>query len=194
MRRVPSSKAHWAVKFHPPSPSLRWNHSLVRALPRFIGTIAEWRRGRCQSPASRHWHQDRVDLHILYWLAKKVEETVPEAEASTLSPSLGSSRGPYPRSWILSLKRGTSSDLTVTLPIGTRSTSRRSSRTSAAAPLWSWNGFVDRKLWKLLALVLIWKLWPPMCSALFKMVFEDGFFHGDLHPGNLWYWMMVASG
>ena len=30
-----------------------------------------------------------------------------------------------------------------------------------------------------------YELAPRMLRALFKMVFRDGYFHGDLHPGNI---------
>ena len=43
-----------------------------------------------------------------------------------------------------------------------------------------------RRLPKRLVLASIWRLWPETASYAVQDGFEDGFFHGDLHPGNLW--------
>jgi ubiquinone biosynthesis protein len=127
------------------------------------------------------------DLHILYWLAKKIEETVPEAEALD------------PVSIIREFERAISKELDFKFEARNLQRFQRN--------------FVD---WEQVYIPAVYtelssetvmvmerlrgakitevgdagfdmdEIGRQCVGLLFKMVFEDGFFHGDLHPGNLW--------
>ena len=127
------------------------------------------------------------DLHILYWLAKKIEEAVPEAEAFD------------PVSIVGEFEKAISRELKFKLEA--KSLERFRNNFS------SWDNVYIPKVYNALTTdtVLVMErlhgvkitdacrvkndmdeIAGQCVSMLFKMVFEDGFFHGDLHPGNLW--------
>ena len=139
---------------------------------------------KIQRPGIREKIQS--DLHILFWVAKKIEETVPEAaafdpvaiareferaisreldfkfEATNLS-RFARTFADWERIYIPALYDEHSSD---TVLIMERLRALKITDAPAA-------GHDMEPIAK------------ECVRMLFKMVFEDGFFHGDLHPGNL---------
>lgn len=128
-----------------------------------------------------------ADLHILYWLARKVEETVPEAEAfdpvaivrefeRAISKELDFS---FELKNLIRFSKNFTEWDQIYIPIPHEELSSESvlvmerlhgTKITEATDL----GFDMESVAR------------DCVSMLFKMVFEDGFFHGDLHPGNLW--------
>ncbi|MEE2757673.1 MAG: AarF/UbiB family protein [Myxococcota bacterium] len=128
-----------------------------------------------------------ADLHILYWLAKKVEETVPEAEAFD------------PVAIVREFERAISKELD--FKFESRNLIRFSKNFSTWDQVYIPDVYEDlssqtvmvmerlkgRKITEAVGHGYDMEAIAKDCvSLLFKMVFEDGFFHGDLHPGNLW--------
>jgi len=126
------------------------------------------------------------DLHILFWVAKKIEETVPEAGAFD------------PVAIAREFERAISRELDFKFEAANL---RRFARAFA-----EWDQVYIPALYdehssdtvlimeRLRALKItdapaaghdMEPIAKECVRALFKMVFEDGFFHGDLHPGNL---------
>ena len=127
------------------------------------------------------------DLHILYWLAKKIEEAVPEAEAFD------------PVSIVGEFEKAISRELKFKLEEKSLERFQRN--------FVNWDNVYIPKVYGHLCsdTVLVMErlhgtkitdacrvnndmdeIASQCVAMLFKMVFEDGFFHGDLHPGNLW--------
>ncbi len=140
---------------------------------------------KIQRPGIRHTIVS--DLHILYFVARQVEQTIPEAQAfdpvsiarefeNAISKELSfgfeaanlerfdRNFSDWPSVYIPRVHKEHSSD---TVLVMERLRGHKITEAGAAGH--------DM---------------PPIAEEcvrmLFKQVFEDGFFHGDLHPGNLW--------
>jgi ubiquinone biosynthesis protein len=127
-----------------------------------------------------------ADLHILYWLARQLEQTVPEAAAfdpvaiirefdRAISRELSFK---YEASNLQRIARNFSSWDTVYIPhlYGDYSSDTimvmerlRAHKITEAAEHGHYMDPIARECVRM----------------VFKMAYEDGFFHGDLHPGNL---------
>ncbi len=126
------------------------------------------------------------DLHILYWVAKQIEATIPEAAAfdpvaiasefeKAISKELDFT---YEANNLERFDRNFKDWTTVHIPQVYRGVSSRTvlvmerlkgKKITDAVPL----GFDMEAIGR------------ECIRMIFKQVFEDGIFHGDLHPGNL---------
>ena len=131
--------------------------------------------------------QIRSDLHILHFLARRAEQVLPELALMD------------PTGIIDEFDKALSSELDFTHERQHIERFRHNFRT--------FEGIVIPRVWKELSTprVLTMEfirgikateagdrldvdpdtLAPRMLRALFKMIFQDGYFHGDLHPGNV---------
>jgi ubiquinone biosynthesis protein len=126
------------------------------------------------------------DLNILYWLAKQVETTIPEAQAFN------------PVAIAREFDRAISKELNFSFEANSL---ERFERNFA-----DWDSVHIPKVYRALSseTVLVMErlravkiteagahghdmaaIGPEVVRMVFKQLFEDGFFHGDLHPGNL---------
>jgi ubiquinone biosynthesis protein len=126
------------------------------------------------------------DLNILYFVAKKLEETVPEAKAFNPVSIAGEFEKAIKKELDFTTElrhaerfaRNFADWPTVHIPAIHRSLS-----TSRVLVMERLHGV------KITEAAAHGHDMPPIARetvrALFKMSFEDGFFHGDLHPGNI---------
>jgi ubiquinone biosynthesis protein len=132
-------------------------------------------------------HKIESDLHILYWLAKRVEETVPEAEALD------------PVSIIREFERAISKELDFKFEARNLERFDRNFADWEHVYIPAVFSEISSETVMVMERLRGQKITEAVGSGfdmeeigrqcvqlLFKMVFEDGFFHGDLHPGNLW--------
>ncbi|MEE2789649.1 MAG: AarF/ABC1/UbiB kinase family protein [Myxococcota bacterium] len=140
---------------------------------------------KIQRPGIRHTIES--DLHILYWLGKAVQDTLPEAEAFD------------PVSIIREFDRAISKELDFKFEANNlrRFTNIFADWDDVYVPVLHgayssetvlvMERLQGVKITEAAALGYDMDHVARQCvRMLFKMVFEDGFFHGDLHPGNLW--------
>ena len=127
------------------------------------------------------------DLHILYWIATKLEETVPEAEAFD------------PVAITAEFERAISKELDFKFEC---TNLRKFTKNFETWPeIYIPQVYEDISTDRILVMERLRgqkiteagsrghdmdAIGRQCVQMLFKMVFEDGFFHGDLHPGNLW--------
>ena len=127
------------------------------------------------------------DLHILYWIANKLEETVPEAEAFD------------PVAITHEFERAISRELDFKFEVNNL---KKFQRNFVDWPsIYIPEVHADYCTDKVMVMERLRgqkitdapayghdmeEIGRQCVRMLFKMVFEDGFFHGDLHPGNLW--------
>ncbi|MCB9549274.1 MAG: AarF/ABC1/UbiB kinase family protein [Myxococcales bacterium] len=126
------------------------------------------------------------DLHILHWVARQIEVSIPEAQAFD------------PVAIALEFERAISKELDFTFEANNL---ERFDRNFAAWPsihiprvhrecssrtILVMERLRGKKITEAAPLGFDMEAIARECvSMIFKMVFEDGFFHGDLHPGNL---------
>lgn len=126
------------------------------------------------------------DLNILYWVAKQVEATIPEAEAFNPTSIAREFERAIRRELNFEFEaanlerfdRNFSAWTTVYIP--------RVHRAHSSTTVLVMERLSGVKITEAAARGHEMEPIARECiRMLFKMVFEDGFFHGDLHPGNL---------
>lgn len=126
------------------------------------------------------------DLHILHFVAKQIEATIPEAQAfdpvaiarefeRAISKELDFS---YEANNLERFDRNFSAWPTVHIP--------RVYRAASSTTVLVMERLIGRKITDAIGMGHDMPQIARECVRMvFKQVFEDGFFHGDLHPGNL---------